>query len=468
MYVTAGGNTTTLTVIRARGRDLIQTSHSSGDAVTVYKATLAANVPFSTAEPAGMIRIETSGNNAHADYGLAIGMDHPGASNMDIANNTILGVSVTNMCGAGVAVGNGTSGNILDQWGYALSISKCGYGVLMDGGALSIDGGDFGYSLVDIKRRQQVSQEVKIDGIRTEELGRFYEYYGSTSGPGVRMSSIEALSIHMEDGVVIEHSSSSTLLMQNVKLHASDVINGSLYVVASSTSPGNPCHVVALNVSSTTGAASVFLETANNRLTVINEQILTPSTDVISPNSNLPNRIEGGLTVDSLYVEADQLITLTSAYTLASQTAAQKLFNASTNGAVTLPVGVFFFECVFDLSSMSATSGSFGWTLAPGSTNPATIAGIKWLAVANKAALATAATPQSTVNTAANTAIATATTNTVGWARITGKVRISAAGTVVPQVSLGVAAAAVVGVDSYFRIWQVASSATATTAGNWS
>src|SRR6185369_1760333 len=117
---------------------------------------------------------------------------------------------------------------------------------------------------------------------------------------------------------------------------------------------------------------------------------------------------------------------------------------------------------------MSATSGSFGWTLAPGSTNPATIAGIKWLAVANKAALATAATPQSTVNTAANTAIATATTNTVGWARITGKVRISAAGTVVPQVSLGVAAAAVVGVDSYFRIWQVASSATATTAGNWS
>jgi hypothetical protein len=164
----------------------------------------------------------------------------------------------------------------------------------------------------------------------------------------------------------------------------------------------------------------------------------------------------------------DQFITLLSTYTLTSQTAAQKLFNSSTNGAINLPIGVYFFECMFDLSSMSSTSGSFGWTLAAGT---ATIAGVKWFSLGNKAALATAATPQSTVNTAANTAIVTATVNTVGWARTWGKVRISAEGTVIPQVSLGVAAAAVVGVDSYFRVWQ--SSLTPTTAvsstwGTWS
>jgi hypothetical protein len=159
-----------------------------------------------------------------------------------------------------------------------------------------------------------------------------------------------------------------------------------------------------------------------------------------------------------------QFITLTTTYTLTSQTGAQKLFNTSTNGRITLPIGVYFFECVFDLSSMSASSGGFGWTLAPGT---ATIAGIKWYSNANKAALATAATPQSTMNTAANTAIVTSTTNTVGWAQIAGKVRISVAGTVTPQVSLGVAAAAVVGVDSYFRIWQASLTPTAVTQGTW-
>lgn len=161
---------------------------------------------------------------------------------------------------------------------------------------------------------------------------------------------------------------------------------------------------------------------------------------------------------------APQFITLTSTYTLTSQTGAQKLFNTSANGRISLPIGLYFFDCFFDLSSMSASSGSFGWTLAAGT---ATIAGIKWHSYANKAALATAASPQSTVNTAANTTIATATTNTVGWAKIAGKVRISAEGTVIPQVSLGVAAAAVVGVDSYFRIWQASLVPTTVIQSTW-
>jgi hypothetical protein len=163
-------------------------------------------------------------------------------------------------------------------------------------------------------------------------------------------------------------------------------------------------------------------------------------------------------------VNAEQFITLTSTYTLTSQTAAQKLFNTSTNGAVTLPVGTYYFECLFTLSSMSASSGAFGWDLTAGT---ATISGISWASLGNKAALATAASPQSTVNTAANTTIVTATANTVGWALIRGKARISVAGTVTPQVSLGVAATAVVGVDSYFRIVPVGSN-TVTNVGNWS
>lgn len=154
----------------------------------------------------------------------------------------------------------------------------------------------------------------------------------------------------------------------------------------------------------------------------------------------------------------EQLVTNTSTRTLTSQTAAQPIF-ASPASIVLLP-GSYFFESYLTLSSMSSSSGSFGFALG------GTIAGQSWNSFGNKAALATAATPQATANTAANTAIVTANTNTVGWARIAGKLRIATAGAITPQVSLGVAAAAVVGADSYFRIWS-AGLATTTTVGTW-
>lgn len=162
--------------------------------------------------------------------------------------------------------------------------------------------------------------------------------------------------------------------------------------------------------------------------------------------------------------DTEQLITLTSTYTLTSQTAAQKLFNATANGALTVAASTtYFFECFYSLSAMSASSGAFGFALG----GTATLTSQTWETEGNKAVLATAASPQNTVNTAANTAIVTATTATVGWARVRGKIRVNAAGTLIPQVSLGVAAAAVVGADSYFRIWPAGASAV-TSVGNWS
>jgi hypothetical protein len=141
----------------------------------------------------------------------------------------------------------------------------------------------------------------------------------------------------------------------------------------------------------------------------------------------------------------------------------QKLFNATTNGALTLPIGVYQFECIFALSSMSATSGSFGFAL--GGTATFTQA---WVAQAVKpAALATASAPQYSFNTAANTTLATASVNTVGFARIQGMIRVSVAGTIIPQVSLGVAAAAIVAANSFFMAWPIGGSG-ATNVGNWS
>lgn len=162
-------------------------------------------------------------------------------------------------------------------------------------------------------------------------------------------------------------------------------------------------------------------------------------------------------------VDSPQLITLTTAYTLTSQTAAQKMFNSPTNGAVAVQASTaYLFDCFFSLTAMSATSGSFGFALG----GTATLTAQAWWAQAVKAALATATALLGSYNTAAATTLATANTTTTGHCRIWGKVRVNAAGTLIPQVSLTQAAAAIVGVDSYFRIWPI-GAASVQSVGNW-
>jgi hypothetical protein len=161
-------------------------------------------------------------------------------------------------------------------------------------------------------------------------------------------------------------------------------------------------------------------------------------------------------------VLVDQYILLQATNTLTSQTAAQALFDVTGSGQVTLVAGTYEFECQFSLSSMSGTAGTFGFALGGGATFTQ-----YWWSLANKATLATAANGQVTFNTAANTAIATASTATVAFARVHGVVIVTVGGTLIPQVSLTQAAAAVVGIGSFFKIRALGSSA-ATTSGNWS
>jgi hypothetical protein len=155
---------------------------------------------------------------------------------------------------------------------------------------------------------------------------------------------------------------------------------------------------------------------------------------------------------------------LNSNYTLTSQTAAQKAFNIPSNGALTLPVGTYEFECFLPLSSMSATSGSFGFALG----GTATIVSW-WWSIASKLGTA-AATPEAvqwTYNLAANanTALATASTALTGFALCRGVFTVQIAGTVIPEVSLGVAAAAVVASGAYFFCRYMSISNSRTTFG---
>ena len=161
----------------------------------------------------------------------------------------------------------------------------------------------------------------------------------------------------------------------------------------------------------------------------------------------------------------EHFMVLTSANTLSSQTAAQPIFDGgggTTNGALTLPIGTYFFECAFSLTSLSSSSGSFGFAFG----GTATISQSWRSSAAKPTALATATAMEQTFSTTANATIVTANTSTTGMAYINGVLRVTVAGTVVPQVSLGVAAAAVVGLDSYFRAYQVGNSSVAY-VGNW-
>lgn len=164
--------------------------------------------------------------------------------------------------------------------------------------------------------------------------------------------------------------------------------------------------------------------------------------------------------------DTEQFITLTSTYTLTSQTAAQKLFNSTTNGALTVPASTsYYFECMFFISSMSGTSGTFGFALG----GTATLTSQTWTTTAIKTSTPAApgATVTVTYNTAANTGFSAGNTGTFGFAMIKGVFRTNAAGTLIPQVSMSQAAAAIVGTDSYFRCWPIGSN-TVTNVGNWS
>ncbi len=122
---------------------------------------------------------------------------------------------------------------------------------------------------------------------------------------------------------------------------------------------------------------------------------------------------------------------LNADFTFAAITNAQPILNGSPNGALNVPVGLFEFECLFDITNMSGSSGSFGFALG----GSATLDSQKWVSVASKATDATEVNPTVTYNVAANTALTGNNSNTVAWGWIRGVFRVSGIGTIIPQVT---------------------------------
>lgn len=168
-------------------------------------------------------------------------------------------------------------------------------------------------------------------------------------------------------------------------------------------------------------------------------------------------------------VPTEQFCCTTSTLTLTSSTSLQKVFNVSTNGALTVNGSTtYFFECSLNLSSMSGTSGNMGFSIVGAGT--ATFTSAAWHAFgldATTQTTAAAAGASFSASQAATGNITTAATGTAVSVLIKGIFRINAGGTIIPSIQLTTAAAAVVGVNSWFKCYPVGTN-TVTNVGNWS
>lgn len=156
-----------------------------------------------------------------------------------------------------------------------------------------------------------------------------------------------------------------------------------------------------------------------------------------------------------------------SAYTLTSSGTAQQLFNAATNGRVTLETGTYVFDGMVALTAMSATSGNATFDITGGT---ATLGTIIWHGygrdAASDAAVGTFAGSYSTDGTLTTAPLVTAATATTMFAKLAGTFEVTGAGTVQPRITLQTAAAASVTAGSYFCLNRIGST-TMTVVGQW-
>lgn len=159
---------------------------------------------------------------------------------------------------------------------------------------------------------------------------------------------------------------------------------------------------------------------------------------------------------------------LTADYTLTSTTSEQKAFNTTTNGELTLPAGIYTFDCFLYVTTMSATSGNLAFDPIGGGTAVTDRWGQSNYGADSSTPLnAGTRTGSASVTQQTPASAATAGTGTGLAMSFTGMFRISTGGTIIPSVSLVTAAAAVVKAGSWFQISKIGESSE-TSLGDWS
>jgi len=185
------------------------------------------------------------------------------------------------------------------------------------------------------------------------------------------------------------------------------------------------------------------------------------------------------LTKNDLYLQnnaiadAEQYCILAADYTLTDSNSAQKAFNTSTNGAISLEAGkTYFIEFNYNITNTGTTSHT--WATAFGGTATfSTGSSYQVFGVTGT----TASTPASgglsgfIASTTLSTAVVCTAASTSATEQVsiegTGVIVCNAAGTLIPQVKLSAATGGteVMKAGSFFRVWETAGTGT---VGNWS
>lgn len=156
-----------------------------------------------------------------------------------------------------------------------------------------------------------------------------------------------------------------------------------------------------------------------------------------------------------------------AAYTLTSTTATQKLFNIGSNGALTLGVGFYRYSTMFTITGMSTTSGNAGFDIRGAGT--ATLSRQRWLAYGKEDTTVVGTNSGhggSAANNTVNPMITASTSQNMGVV-VDGSFQVDVAGTIIPSIALGTAAAASVAANCTFLIQQLSPRLSAVSGGPW-
>lgn len=159
---------------------------------------------------------------------------------------------------------------------------------------------------------------------------------------------------------------------------------------------------------------------------------------------------------------------LVSNYTLTNTTNKQKFFNTTSNGALTLPTGVYWFDWLVLMDQMSTTSGNAEFDILGAGTATVNRIGYHTYGADTSSpenVIALSGAGVVTVNTRASSV--TAATADGLHLTLQGVFRVSAEGTIIPSVALANGAASVLAVaGSYFVVKKIGESAN-TYVGAW-
>lgn len=161
---------------------------------------------------------------------------------------------------------------------------------------------------------------------------------------------------------------------------------------------------------------------------------------------------------------------LSSDYTLANTTSTQKIFNATTNGALTLDPGVYDFRSMLRISNMNATSGNAQFSLLGAGTATLNSNSLHATSGADVAGAAISPSALSGAVLTGTTSYQPMVTGGIGvllQVNISGAFRVTASGTIIPSITLANANAAIVAAGSHIVVKQRSTLSTDTFFGAW-